>query len=192
MQDTRQQSSLKTKNDTAILELQHETQLQRQVTFRGEQRLLSGFADCTVWYDSEKNTSFAINLTIVEAKKIGFTDTCLGQLTAYMGLVHSYGKDERKQNAVVYGAASEGLNLRLPRIDNAGNWSQSRLLEWGMGDKGKIYSVFNQDSGIVVAYHFLHQEPQAERKGPCFLWQPTAQPQVWLCSQFVGAQGCGR
>lgn len=178
MQDTQQQSSSKTKNDTAILELQHETQLQRQVTFRGEQRLLSAFADYTVWYDSEKNTSFATNLIIVEAKKIGFTDTCLGQLTAYMGLVHSYRKDERKQNAVVYGAASDDLNFRFLRIDNAGNWSQSRLLEWGMGDKSKIYSVLNQDSGIVVAYHFLHQELQAERKGPCFLWQPTAQPHL--------------
>lgn len=96
----------------------------------------------TVWYDSEKNTRFATNIIIVKAKKIGFTDTCLGQLTAYMGLVHSCRKDERKQNAVVYGAASDGLNFRFLHIDNAGNWSQSRLLEWGMGEKGKIYSVF--------------------------------------------------
>ena len=59
-----------------------------------------------------------------------------------MGLVHSYRKDERKQNAVVYGAASDGLIFRFLRIDNDGNWSQSRLWEWGMGDKGKIYSVF--------------------------------------------------
>ena len=137
IQNTQQQSSSQTKNDPAILELQHETQLQRQVIFRGDQWLLSGFADYTVWYDSDKNTNFATNLIIIEAKKTGFTDTCLGQLTAYMGLVHSYRKDERKQNAVVYGAASDGLIFRFPRIDNDGNWSQSRLWEWGMGTRAR-------------------------------------------------------
>lgn len=141
MQNTQPQSSSRT-DDPAILELQHETQLQRQITFQGEKRLLSGFADYTVWYDSEKKTNFATNLIIIEAKKVGSTDTCLGQLTAYMGLVHAYRKDERKQNSVVYGAASDGLTFRFCRIDNNSNWSQSRLMEWDMGDKGKIYSVF--------------------------------------------------
>ena len=70
------------------------------------------------------------------------TDTCLGQLTAYMGVVHANRKDERKENSVIYGAASDGLSFRFCRIDNEGNWSQSRLMEWEMEDKSKIYSVF--------------------------------------------------
>lgn len=47
MQNTQQQYTSQT-DDPTILELQHETQLQRQVTFRGEKRLLSGFVDYTV------------------------------------------------------------------------------------------------------------------------------------------------
>lgn len=36
-------------------------------------------ADYTVWYGSEEEASdFATNLIIIEAKKIGFTDSCLG------------------------------------------------------------------------------------------------------------------
>ncbi|KAK3177974.1 hypothetical protein OEA41_000106 [Lepraria neglecta] len=128
--------------DPAVLELHHETQFQRQVTYGGETRLLSGYADYTVWYESQTRSNLATNLIIIEAKKINSTDTCLGQLTAYMGVVHAYRKDKQKQNSVVYGAASDGLSFRFCRIDNEGNWSQSRLLEWKMGDKGRIYSVF--------------------------------------------------
>lgn len=137
-QDTRKQSSSYT-NDTTISELQYKAQLQRQVTFRGEQRLLSGFADYMIGNDSEKNTKFATNLIIIEAKKVGSTDTCLGRLTAYMGIVHACRKDGGKQNCSVYGATSDGFTFRFCRIDNNG---QSRLLEWGMGDQSKIYSVF--------------------------------------------------
>lgn len=140
-QDTQKQSSSHT-NDPTILELQYKAQLLRQVTFRGEQRLLSGFADYMIWNDSDKNTKFATNLIIIEAKKVGSTDKCLGQLTAYMGIVHSCRKDGGKQNCSVYGATSDGFTFRFCRIDNNGNWSQSRLLEWGMGDQSKIYSVF--------------------------------------------------
>lgn len=147
-QDTQKQSSLHT-SDPTILELQYEAQLQRQVTFRGEQRLLSGFADYTIWYDSENDTKFATNLIMIEAKKVGATESCLGQLTAYMGIVHACRKEEVKQNCNVYGASSDGLKFRFCSIDNNGNWSQSRLLEWAMGDQSKIYSLFR--SFIKVA-----------------------------------------
>lgn len=140
-QDTPKQSSSHT-NDPTNLELQYEAQLQRLVTFQGEQRLLSGFADYMFWYGSENNTKLATNLIIVEAKKVGATDTCVGQLTAYMGIVHACRKDEGKQNCNVYGATSDGFTFRFCRIDNTGNWSQSRLLEWGMGYQSMIYSVF--------------------------------------------------
>lgn len=128
--------------DPAVLELQHETQIQRHVTYEGETRLLSGYADCTIWYESQNRSTLATNLIIIEAKKVNSTDTCLGQLTAYMGVVHAYRKDEQKQNCVIYGAASDGLSFRFCRIDNEGNWSQSRLLEWKLGDESRIYSVF--------------------------------------------------
>ena len=128
--------------DPAVLELQHGTQFQRQVAYRGESRLLSGYADYTVWYESQKISNLATNLIIIEAKKKNSTDTCLGQLTAYMGVVYANRKDEQKQNSIIYGAASDGLSFRFCRIDNKANWSQSRLWEWGMGDQSRIYSVF--------------------------------------------------
>ena len=59
-----------------------------------------------------------------------------------MGVVHAYRKDNQKQNSVIYGAASDGHSFRFCRIDNEGKWSQSRLLEWENGEKGRIYSVF--------------------------------------------------
>ena len=104
--------------------------------------MLNGFADYTVWYEPPKKANLATSLIVIEAKKINFTDTCLGQLTAYMGIAHACKKDEGKENSVVYGAASDGLSFRFCRIDNEGNWSQSRLMEWEMGDQGMIYSIF--------------------------------------------------
>ena len=139
---TTQQRASSQPEDPAVLEQQHETHFQRQVLYGGETRLLSGYADYTVWYDSQRRSNLSTNLIVIEAKKINSTDTCLGQLTAYMGIAHACRKDEQEQNSVIYGAASDGLSFRFCRIDNEGNWSQSRLMEWEMGDKDKIYSVF--------------------------------------------------
>ena len=139
---TTQQRTSSQPEDPTVLGLQRETQFQRQVTYQGETRLLSGYADYTVWNESQKRSNFATNLIIIEAKKINFTDTCLAQLTAYMGIVHAYKKDEKRQDCIIYGVATDGLTFRFGRIDNESNWSQSRLLEWEEGDKGKIYSVF--------------------------------------------------
>ncbi len=36
--------------------------------------------------------------------------------------------------------------------------------------------IVNQDSGIVITVHLPHQEPPAEREGPCVLWQLRAYP----------------
>lgn len=56
----------------------------------------------------------ATNLIIIEAKRINSTDTCLGRLAAYMGMVH---KTEQKQTSVIYAAASDGLSFRFRRIE---------------------------------------------------------------------------
>ncbi len=102
---------------------------------RKKTRLLSGYADYTVWNESQRIS------IIIEAKRINSTDTCLGQLTSYMGVVHTSRKDEQKQSPIVYGGASGGLPFRFYHIDDEGNQSQSRLLEREMGDKSRIYSV---------------------------------------------------
>ncbi|KAL9100452.1 MAG: hypothetical protein Q9163_004176 [Psora crenata] len=128
--------------DPAVLELQHETPFQRPITYKGQARLLTGYADYTICYTPQEGLNLATNLIIIEAKKVGYTDTCLGQLAACMGVVYASRKDENKQNAVVYGIASDGLTFRFSRIDNDGGWCQSRLMERDTGDMTKIYSIF--------------------------------------------------
>lgn len=130
-----------TKEDPAMLELQHETQLSYQVTHKGEKKLLSGFADYSIWYDSAAKDTLATNLLIIEAKRQKGTDFALAQLAAYMGIVHARRKENHKQNSVIYGVASDGADFRFCRVDNDDVWTQSRLLEWSQGDGAKIYSI---------------------------------------------------
>ena len=80
--------------------------------------MLTGYADYTVWYESRQRSSFGTNLVIIEAKEPNATDTCLGQLAAYMGVIHSVRKEEKKKSVVVYGVASDGLSYRFCRNDN--------------------------------------------------------------------------
>jgi hypothetical protein len=54
--------------DPAELELLHETRLSKDVNYKGQTRLLSGFADYSVWYESVAKQTMATNLVIVEAK----------------------------------------------------------------------------------------------------------------------------
>lgn len=128
--------------DAAVLELQHETFLQRPVAFKGERRLLSGYADCTVWYDAQRKQDLSTNLIIIEAKKRDHTDTCLGQLTACMGIIHASRKEKKKENSTIYGVASDGLSFRFCRIDNNGHWCKSNLLDWNRRCATNIFSIF--------------------------------------------------
>ncbi len=148
-----QQSSSLPAEASAILELHHETALQRQVIYKREPRLLSGFADYIIWYDEPQKSKLATNLIIVEAKKRYLTDSCMGQLAAYMGVVHAGRKEQKKENSIVYGAASDRLSFRFCRIDNNGHWS--RLLEWKWGDEESIYSIFRSLIRITALPSFF-------------------------------------
>ena len=139
---TFQQQTSPHPEEPTVLTLRHEMRIERQVTFEGQSRLLSGSVDTSVWHESDHKSSLATNLIIIEAEKAHYTDTCLGQLTALMGAVHASKKDKQEGDTVVYGVASDGFSFRFCRIDNESNWSESRLLELQMGDKDKIYNVF--------------------------------------------------
>jgi len=114
--------------------------LSRVVTHEGERKTLCGFADYTLWYDSTQKKSLATNLLIVEAKKFGTSGTALPQLIAYMGIVHATRKAEGKDNAIVFGAASDGHEFRFCRINNNGDFTRSKVLEWEY-DSNLIYSI---------------------------------------------------
>lgn len=62
-------------------------QLSRRIVFKGEERILTGFADYSLYFESQTKAAFATNLIIVEAKKIGFADGALPQLVSYIGIV---------------------------------------------------------------------------------------------------------
>lgn len=130
------------KEDPAMLELQHETPILRHVIHNGETKLLSGSADYSIWYESATKNTLATNLLIIEAKRRFATDLALPQLVAYMGVIHTCRKEELKQNSIIYGAASDGVAFRFCCIDSDGVWVMSKLLEWDMGDAGRIYSIF--------------------------------------------------
>ncbi len=133
-------SNTSTEEEPAKLELLYEIQLSRLVTHEGEIKLLSGFADYSVWYDSSKKKTLATNLLIVEAKRRYGTDTALPQLASYMGIIHTVRKEESKDNCVVYGASSDGIAFRFCRIGNNGVFVQSDLLEWPR-HKDQIYAI---------------------------------------------------
>ncbi|OBT50282.1 hypothetical protein VE04_09482 [Pseudogymnoascus sp. 24MN13] len=129
--------------EPARLQLIHEAPLSRKVMHGGQQKLLAGYADYTLFYDDSRIQAMATNLLIVEAKRQNSTDSALSQLVSYMGIVHATRKEEGKTNSVVFGLASDGNSFRFCRIDNDGNFAKSRLMEWECPqDRNKIYGMF--------------------------------------------------
>jgi hypothetical protein len=104
--------------------------LSRRVIHQGQTKLLTGFAGYSIWYDNPNKETLATNLVVVEAKRESCTDSAMAQLAACMGIVHTTCKEESKENCVVYGASSDGRTFRFCRIDNAGVFVRSGLLEW--------------------------------------------------------------
>ncbi|OBT88385.1 hypothetical protein VE02_02300 [Pseudogymnoascus sp. 03VT05] len=130
--------------DPARLELLHEVPLSTEVVHKGENRLLSGYADYTLFYNSFTSDALATNLVIVEANRRGCTDLALPQLISYLGIVHKARQEKKKENAVVYGIISDGNVFRFCRVTNDGKYGQSGLLEWSrISERGKIYSMIS-------------------------------------------------
>lgn len=115
-----------------------------EVKYEGESRLMDGYCDYTIWYDPHNKDKLSTNLLVVEAKNPGGMDSCMGQVTAYMAMVHRKRKDEGKTNSVVYGVATDGLSYRFLRIDNDSVWSKSRIMEWDNREQAEIYTMFRK------------------------------------------------
>jgi hypothetical protein len=127
--------------EPAELELLHETRLQKDVNYKGQHRLLSGFADYSVWYESMARQTMATNLLIVEAKRQFYTDAAIPQLACYMGIVHTYRKEESKDNCIVYGFTSDGESFRFCQIDNEGVFRVSVQFSWRLQKDQIFYLV---------------------------------------------------
>lgn len=94
-----------------------ETRLNFIVTYKGEQRMLQGIADYSLWYSQSE--PLATNLVIIEAKGPGAICQADPQVAAYMGMVHRIREKEKKMNKVVYGVTTDGNMFRFWRIDNS-------------------------------------------------------------------------
>jgi hypothetical protein len=71
-----------TPGETKPLQLQLETPLKYLIEYEGEARILTGFADYSLWYDKK---DMGTNLVVVEAKQFGNTASAKSQCLAYMG-----------------------------------------------------------------------------------------------------------
>lgn len=151
--------------------------------------LFQGSADHTVWYETHGRKSFATNLIIVTAKA-NWADACLAQLTAYMGIVHTYKKRQSAQDCVVYGAVSDGNAFRFLRIDNESGWTESRFLEWDMGRLGhdtKIYSILRLLIKLVAESApstFPIRDPQQRGRIHAVFSSPQSRKPEWDLSKL--------
>lgn len=70
----------------AQISLYMETELSRQVVYKGQPRMLKGIADYTLGYaDAGAGGRHSANLIIVKSKRRWELDSAFGQLLAYMG-----------------------------------------------------------------------------------------------------------
>ncbi|KAJ9251304.1 hypothetical protein DTO195F2_7863 [Paecilomyces variotii] len=92
-----------------------ESHLELRVKYNGDDRILSGKSDYSIWYD---NKGMSTNTVICEAKDEAGVSGGVPQCLAYMGMVHHIRKQEGRINAVVYGCVSDGDDFTFLRIDN--------------------------------------------------------------------------
>ena len=71
------------------VELKLETPLSCTVQYKGEDRVLTGLVDYSIWYDNSLE-SMAANLVCVEAKKKNYAGTGRAQCLGYMGKLREY------------------------------------------------------------------------------------------------------
>lgn len=117
-----------TPGETKPLQLQLETPLKCLVEYEGKPRMLTGFADYSIWYDE---IDLGTNLVVIEAKRDGYTGSARSQCLAYMGIVHTVRRSSQRMHKVIYGICTDGTQYRFLRIDNNSIVTQSQILEWG-------------------------------------------------------------
>ncbi|KAH0558896.1 hypothetical protein GP486_004475 [Trichoglossum hirsutum] len=133
------------------LSLRFKTELECPVTYNGEQYLLRGVADYSIWYPDGNSRSTNLNLTIVDAKEIGTSETMRGQLLAYMAIIHRARIEQGKQNSTVYGIATDSNLFRFLKIDDGGRVYQSKIMEWEAGEGPLVCSYIRYIIRTAVA-----------------------------------------
>ncbi|KAJ5427281.1 hypothetical protein N7465_002351 [Penicillium sp. CMV-2018d] len=111
--------------DAQPLNLQTETHLiSRPFQAKRKYWQAHGHCDYTVRYGEEVHEQ-AINLVIVETKRLGSVSLSEGQALGYMAVVHQKRKaSKRARNSTVYGVATDGKTFYFLCINEASKWGR--------------------------------------------------------------------
>lgn len=90
-----------------------QTTLKQPVMYKEEQRMLHGFADYSLGYNYSGTKSG--NFIVAEAKRKRQMSQAYGQLLSYMAMIHHARKTEEKDNAIIFGVATDGFEYSFWR-----------------------------------------------------------------------------
>ncbi|KAL4891747.1 hypothetical protein BDV59DRAFT_203339 [Aspergillus ambiguus] len=116
---------------------QLETDMRLPWKYEGEQKVISGKTDYSLWYNAPEEME--CNLLVVEAKRKGESSSGVFQVLAYMAMLHNARKEVGRKDVSIYGIATDSFTWSFLYLDNQGRWSR-RTYEWGSGQGDKIVS----------------------------------------------------
>ncbi|KAE8357377.1 hypothetical protein BDV27DRAFT_170597 [Aspergillus caelatus] len=119
--------------------LQVETDMLLPWTYQGEQKIVSGTTDYSLWYKAPQEME--CNLLVVEAKKKGTSGDY--QALAYMAMLHHARKEVQREDVSVYGIATDSFTWTFLYLDNNGKWSR-RTYQWVSGQEKLIISMIHK------------------------------------------------
>ncbi|CAP82932.1 Pc15g00460 [Penicillium rubens Wisconsin 54-1255] len=100
-----------------------------------------GTCDYTLWYGDKGGADKAINLVLVEAKKLGLASQGDDQALGYMACVHQERRTQPSQNSTVYGLSTDGEEFRFLRINERSEFTKVIMTKTPGGNYSRITSM---------------------------------------------------
>ncbi|EAU37388.1 predicted protein [Aspergillus terreus NIH2624] len=119
--------------------LQCETDMLLPWRYEGEQKVVSGITDYSLWYKAPEEMES--NLLVIEAKKKGTAGDY--QALAYMAMLHHARKAVNKKDCTIYGIATDSFAWTFLYLDNDGRYSRIAYF-WDNGDQDVIVSTIHK------------------------------------------------
>jgi hypothetical protein len=125
----------------APLRLVMEQRLEKAVSLEGEDITIQGIADYAIYYENPRKDKYATGLVAMEAKKGSQAGLAMGQLIAYMGMIHWERKERGREICVVWGFASDGYEYIFCRVDRQGLFSRTNVLSFDEQGHSLIFGL---------------------------------------------------
>ncbi|KAJ6186645.1 hypothetical protein N7519_007946 [Penicillium mononematosum] len=139
------------------LNLQMETSLtSRPFPLRGKVYQAKGTYDYTLWYGERGGADKAINLVLVEAKKLGLASQGDDQALGYMACVHQERRTLPSRNSTVCGLSTDGEEFRFLRINERSEFSKAIMMKtppWELFSHHEHDCFYHEGGGFPVALH---------------------------------------